>query len=182
MLGPTCNLVNGIPASESPPLLTEILRNEWGFDGVVVSDWFESVKSTTASINAGLDLEMPAPSFRGEKLSASVERGEVAETTIDTSVRRLLHKAGLFEHPQTGEEQAVDLPERRALVREAAAEGIVLIKNEQQALPLEPSHLTKVALIGPNAKVAQTTGGGSAQVNAHYAVTPFEDIVAKLES
>ena len=73
--------------------------------------------------------------------------------------------------------------QRRSLVgREAAAEGIVLLKNEQQALPLEPSHLTKVALIGPNAKVAQTTGGGSAQVNAHYAVTPFEDIVAKLES
>src|SRR2546421_11224680 len=118
------NLVNGVAASESPYLLTEILRNEGGFDGVVVSDWFESVKSTAASINAGLDLEMPAPRWRGEKLLEAVERGEVAETTIETSVRRLLlllDKAGLFEHPQSGEEHAIDLPERRALVRAAAA-------------------------------------------------------------
>ncbi len=177
------NLVNGVAASENPYLLTEILRDEWGFDGVVVSDWFESVKSTAASINAGLDLEMPTPRWRGEKLLEAVERGEVTEATIDTSVRRLLlllDKAGLFEHPQSGEEQAIDLPERRALVREAAAEGIVLLKNEGQMLPLEPQHLTQVAVIGPNARVAQTTGGGSAQVNAHYAVTPLEGIVAKL--
>src|SRR5881397_3496322 len=72
-------------ASESPYLLTEILRDEWGFDGVVVSDWFESVKSTAASVNAGLDLEMPAPKWRGEQLLEAVRRGEVEESTIDTS-------------------------------------------------------------------------------------------------
>src|SRR5438270_4772723 len=177
------NLVNGIAASESRYLLTEILRHEWGFDGVVVSDWYESVKSTAASVNAGLDLEMPTPRWRGEKLLEAVEQGEVAEATIDTSVRRLLlllDKAGIFEHPKAVPEQAIDLPERRALVREAAAEGIVLLKNEQQVLPLQPKQVTSIAVIGPNAKVAQTTGGGSAQVNAHYAVTPFEGIVAKV--
>ncbi len=177
------NLVNGIAASESPLLLTGILRDEWSFDGVVVSDWFESVKSTAASVNAGLDLEMPGPRWRGEQLLAAVERGEVAEATIETSVRRLLlllDKAGLFEHPQAVPEQAIDLPERRALVREAAAEGIVLLKNEQQILPLQQEQLTSIAVIGPNAQVAQITGGGSAQVNAHYAVTPFEGIVARV--
>ncbi|GAC1635615.1 MAG: glycoside hydrolase family 3 C-terminal domain-containing protein [Ktedonobacteraceae bacterium] len=177
------NLVNGIPASENSLLLTQILRHEWGFDGVVMSDWFFSVKSTAASMNAGLDLEMPSPSFRGKKLLAAVERGEVAQATIDTSVRRLLQllvKAGLFEHSEAVAEQDTNLPEHRALIREAAAEGCVLLKNEQQVLPLQREQLTSIAVIGPNAQVAQIMGGGSAQVNAHYAITPFEGIAAKV--
>ncbi len=177
------NLVNGIPASENSYLLTEVLRQEWGFDGVVVSDWFFSVKSTAASVNAGLDLEMPSPRWRGEKLLEAVERGEVTETTIDTSVRRLLQllaKAGLFEHTEQVPEQALDLPEHRALIREAGAEGIVLLKNERNLLPLQREHFTSLAMIGPNARVAQIMGGGSAQVNAHYAVTPLDSIMAKV--
>src|SRR5947209_17664273 len=171
------NLVNGVPASENSYLLTEILRNGWGYDGVVVSDWFMSVKSTAASVNAGLDLEMPGPKWRGEKLLEAVQRGEVEEATIDVSVRRLLQllvKAGLFEHPEEVPEQAIDLPEHRALIREAAAEGCVLLRNEQQMLPLQREHLTSIVVLGPNAKVAQIMGGGSAQVNVHDAITPFE--------
>jgi beta-glucosidase len=177
------NLVNGIPASEHSSLLTEILRQEWGFDGVVVSDWFFSVKSTAASVNAGLDLEMPSPHWRGQKLLEAIERGEVTETTIDTSVRRLLQllaKAGLFEHTEQVPEQAIDLPEHRALIREAGAEGIVLLKNERNLLPLQREHITSLAMIGPNARVAQIMGGGSAQVNAHYAVTPFDGVMARV--
>src|SRR5947199_6803877 len=112
------NLVNGISASENHYLLTEILRHEWGFDGVVVSDWFFSVKSTAASVNSGLDLEMPSPRWRGQKLLEAIERGEVAEATIDSSVRRLLQllaKAGLFEFTEQVPEQDIDLPEHRAL-------------------------------------------------------------------
>lgn len=176
------NLVNGVAASESSYLLTSILRDEWGFEGVVVSDWYDSVKSTAPSVNAGLDLEMPTPRWRGEKLLAAVKKGEVAEATIDACVRRLLallEKVGLFEHPSDFEEQAIDLPEQRALVREAAGEGIVLLKNEQQVLPLQSEQLTSIAVIGPNARVAHITGGGSAQVHAHYAVTPMDGIVAR---
>jgi beta-glucosidase len=187
------NLVNGVPASENPYLLTDILRGEWGYDGVVVSDWVFSVKSTAASVNAGLDLEMPSPIWRGERLLAAVEEGEVTEATIDTSARRILQllvKAGLFERaaaaPSAADglgsealEQATDLPEHRALVREAGAEGTVLLRNEGQCLPLQRDQLTSIAVIGPNAKVAQIMGGGSAQVNAQYAVTPFDGITAQ---
>src|SRR2546430_12940425 len=87
------NLVNGIPASENAYLLTEILRHEWGYEGVVVSDWFMSVKSTAASVNAGLDVEMPSPKWRGEKLLEAVRRGEVEGSTIDTSLRCSLQLA-----------------------------------------------------------------------------------------
>jgi beta-glucosidase len=173
------NLVNGVPVSESAYLLTEILRHEWGYEGVVVSDWFLSVKSTAASVNAGLDLEMPSPRWRGEQLLEAVWRGEVEESTIDTSMRRLLQllvKADLFAHPETMPEQALDLPEHRVLIRQAAAEGCVLLRNEEHMLPLQREHLTSIAVIGPNASVAQIMGGGSAQVNAHYAVTPLEGI------
>src|SRR5262249_28946523 len=167
-------------------LLTEILRHEWGYEGVVVSDWFLSVKSTAASVNAGLDLEMPAPKWRGEQLLEAVQRPEVEGSTIDTSVRRVLQllvKAGLFSpegpqpsFPQTTPEQGLDLPEHRVLIRQAAAEGCVLLRNEEQLLPLQRDQLTSLAVIGPNARVAQIMGGGSAQVNAQYAITPLEGI------
>jgi beta-glucosidase len=148
-----------------------------------MSDWF-GTQSTAASVNAGLDLEMPGPAnWRGEKLLQAVEQGEVSEATIDASVRRLLRlieRAGAFDHPDTGPEQAIDRPEHRAVAREAAAEGIVLLKNADEALPLQSEKLGSLALIGPNAKTARIMAGGSAQVNAHYAITPFEAIAARV--
>src|SRR6266536_2907853 len=172
------NLVNSIPASENSYLLTEILRKEWGYDGVVVSDWFMSVKSTAASVNAGLDLEMPSPKWRGEKLLAAAQRGEVEEATIDASVHRLLQllvKAGLFGHPEAVPEQALDLPEHRALVREAAAEGIVLLKNDQQVLPLQHEQLTSIAVIGPKARVGDHVRVGYEQGCTNYRLLPLLD-------
>ncbi|MFN8527699.1 MAG: glycoside hydrolase family 3 C-terminal domain-containing protein [Anaerolineae bacterium] len=177
------NLVNGVAVSEDPYLLN-IPRNEWGWDGPIVSDWVWSVKSTAASVNAGLDIEMPGPGiWRGEKLLAAVKNGEVAESTLDESVRRLLiwlDKVGKFEHPDEAPEQAIDRPEHRALIRKAAGEGFVLLKNERGALPLQRDSLRSVALIGPNAKVARIMGGGSSEVNAHYRVSPYEGITAIL--
>jgi beta-glucosidase len=176
------NKLGGLYASEHPRLLTEILRHEWGFDGLVMSDWF-ATHSTAASLNAGLDLEMPGPPLhRGEKLLAALRAGEVSKEALDRSVRRVLVLAlrvGAFDAPELPEERAVDRPEHRALIRRAGAEGTVLLKNSG-VLPLDPQKLTKVAVIGPNARVAQIMGGGSAQVNAHYRVSPWEGLRALL--
>jgi beta-glucosidase len=177
------NLVNGVAASENPELLHDILRDEWGFDGLVMSDWFLSVKSTAPSVNAGLDLEMPGPGvWRGERLFLAVKEGEVAESTIDESVRRLLlllSRTGKFDQPQEEPEQALDRPEHRALIREAAGEGIVLLKNEGSVLPLQREQINSLAIIGPGARTACIMGGGSAQVNPHYQVTPLKGVLAK---
>ena len=172
------NKLNGAWCSENARLLTHILRDEWGFQGIVMSDWF-GTNSTAPVANAGLDLEMPGPArFMGDQLLAAVQRGDVSETVIDAKVRRLLalvFKSGVIERPERPEEN-IDRPEHRRLIRRAAAEGIVLLKNAGDLLPLDAAALNKVAVIGPNAAFASMMGGGSAQVNAHYAVTPLDGL------
>ncbi|MEO7912065.1 MAG: glycoside hydrolase family 3 C-terminal domain-containing protein [Roseiflexaceae bacterium] len=175
------NRVNGVFAGENRDILTDILKREWGFDGIVMSDWF-GTKSTIEGAEHGLDLEMPGPpQWRGQKLLAAVEAGQVTMAAIDAAARRMLRvitRAGAFEQPEIPAEQALDLPEHRALLRKAAAEGVVLLKNAGDILPLNTDALTSIAIIGPNAKTAQIMGGGSAQVNAHYAVAPYTGVVA----
>lgn len=173
------NKVNGIYASEHPYLLTDILKQEWGFEGFVVSDW-TAVKSTVPAANAGLDLEMPGPPrfFQKDLLVAAVHAGEIPEAVMDDKVRRILRimeKCGVFESPEEQPERAVDRPEHRQLIREAAAEALVLLKNDE-VLPLNEQALTSIAVIGPNAATARIMGGGSARVNYHYAISPLEGI------
>ncbi|MEO5952176.1 MAG: glycoside hydrolase family 3 protein, partial [Chloroflexia bacterium] len=173
------NKLNGTYTSEHPELLTSILKDEWGWNGVVVSDWF-ATHSTAPAVNAGLDLEMPGPTqWRGQALIDAVKNGEVTEETITESAGRVLNlieRAGALDKPEMGEEKAIDLPEHRAVARRAAAEGIVLLKNDG-ILPLDREKLKKIAVIGPNAKTAQIMGGGSARVNAHYAISPFDGLM-----
>jgi beta-glucosidase len=177
------NKINGTYASENFYTLTEILRKEWGFEGLVMSDWY-GTKSTAASVKAGLDLEMPGPAkWRGQKLLQALENDEIDETIINQSVRRVLEliaKSGDIKPSDESPELAVNTPEHRALAREVAAEAIVLLKNEGNILPLQPETLTSLAIIGPNAKTAQIMAGGSAQLNPHYAITPYDGIVARL--
>lgn len=171
------NRLGGIYTSEHSWLLNTVLRGDWGFDGVVMSDWFGS-HSTAATVNAGLDLEMPGPSRdRGEKLLAAVQAGEVAPETVREralNVLRLMARTGALDDHSDWAERADDRPEHRALIRRAGAEAAVLLKNDG-VLPMAGD---KIAVIGPNAKAAQIMGGGSAQLNAHYRVSPYDGLVA----
>lgn len=171
------NKVNGTYASEHNWLLTDVLRGEWGFDGLVMSDWFGS-HSTAPTVDAGLDLEMPGPPRdRGAKLVAAVEAGEVSRDIIAERVRavlKVMEWTGALHDETAFAETVDDRPETRTLIRKAGAEGTVLLKNTG-ILPLKPGQ--KLAVIGPNAKIAQIMGGGSSQINPHYRVSPWEGLV-----
>jgi beta-glucosidase len=176
------NRLDGTYVSERSELVNGVLKGEWGFDGVAMSDWF-GAQSTLEALDGGLDLEMPGPPrHRGEKLLAAHRAGKVSEGALrEAALRmlRLIDRVGGFENPEIAPERAEDKAEVRALIRRAGAEGIVLLKNDG-ALPLTPRTSETWALIGPNAETAQIMGGGSAQLNPHYRVTPAEGLRAAL--
>lgn len=171
------NLVNGTHCSENPKLLQDVLRDEWGFDGLVMSDWYGTY-STTESIKAGLDLEMPGPTrIRGELINQALGCGKLLPHHLDNRVREVLNlvkRVLPLGIPEDAEEKMRDTPETAALLREIAAEGIVLMKNENNVLPFKPEKTT--AVIGPNAAIAAYCGGGSAALLPYYAVSPLEGI------
>jgi beta-glucosidase len=176
------NKLNGLHATENPWLLTDVLKRNWGFKGLVMSDW-TAVRSTAPTLQAGLDLEMPTGAFLdAEKVRKALSDGLVSESTIDESVRRTLRamvSIGLLDHdPLAG--GALDTPEHRKVALDAARAGIVLVKNEGHLLPLDPSRLRSVAVIGPNAAFARLGGGGSAKVVPFRAVSPLEGVKARL--
>ncbi|CAK7206644.1 beta-glucosidase [Sporothrix eucalyptigena] len=173
------NRVNGVHASEDPYLLKEVLRGEWSFDGMVMSDW-GGTYSTAEAIKAGLDLEMPGPSFmRGSLVNHAVACGKLHEDDIDACVRRILEftdKLLPLGIPSNAPEQTVDTKETAALLRQVASASIVLLKNQNKVLPFAKEKSTCV--IGPNAKIAAYSGGGSASLPPYYAVTPVDGIAA----
>jgi beta-glucosidase len=177
------NRVNGIYASENSTLLLDILKSEWGFEGIVISDWFGTYSPNT--LKAGMDLEMPGPArWMGAKALEAVRGGEVAEEAVDDKVRRLLHtleKAGAFEQPELQPEKAIDRPTHRRLARTAAAESIVLLKNSRSILPFKPDWPKSIAVIGESAWRPSFIGGGSNRVNPHYVVSPLEGIQNRTE-
>lgn len=171
------NLVNGTHADSNKQLINKILRDEWRFDGLVMSDW-GGVNSTAESLNAGHDLEMPGPGkFRTlEKVASAIKKGMLSEEVLDQRVRRvlqLLERTAKFENPTIDDEIAVDSPMHRQLIRKAGAEGMVLLKNDSNTLPLEATTLNSMAVIGL-AKEFLGHGGGSAAVNAHHKITAYE--------
>ncbi|HMS36955.1 MAG TPA: glycoside hydrolase family 3 N-terminal domain-containing protein, partial [Arachnia sp.] len=164
------NSVGGTTMSEND-LLRDPLRTEWGWDGVVVSDW-TAVRSLAAA-NAEQDLEMPGPGVWGEALVAAVRAGEVDEAAIDRHVARLLLLAERVGALGAAEPAPVEEVDGIAFARRAAAEGSVLLANDG-ILPLNPAHVGKVAVIGHNAVEARTQGGGRAPVVPERAGTPLD--------
>lgn len=175
------NLVNGLHASENPKLIQNILREEWGFDGLVMSDWF-GVYSTTEAIKAGLDLEMPGPgTMRGNQINLALVCGKLLPHHLDarvTEVLKFIKKLLPLNIEEGAEESTVNTPETAALLRSIAANSLVLLKNEEQLLPFKKDKTT--AVIGPNAEFAAFSGGGSASLLPYYAVTPLAGIKSKV--
>jgi beta-glucosidase len=191
------NKVNGVYCAENPFLLKDVLEKEWGFKGFVVSDW-GSTYSTVATVNAGMDVEMPggepmkhwlqraktqaAGNGGGwlvpEKVLPEISAGKISVATIDDNVGRILRAifvSGEFDKPDVAAGN-IDTAEQRAVARKAATESIVLLKNAGDLLPLDPSRIHSVVVLGPNAAVARTGGGGSSLVVPKYSVTPLKGI------
>ncbi len=163
------NKLNGTFASEHHYLLTEILKDEWGFEGLVVSDW-GAVRDRVAGLKGGLDWEMPGPQERRVKaVVAAVRTGELDEALLDESVRRIL--TIVFKAKQTPKGGTFDVDAHHEVARRIAAEGMVLLKNNG-LLPLKG--YKRIAVIGRSAKNAHFQGGGSSHINTTRVSEPLE--------
>ncbi|RPA83048.1 hypothetical protein BJ508DRAFT_317917 [Ascobolus immersus RN42] len=173
------NLVNGKHADMNDFTLRKVLRGEWGFKGAVISDW-GGTNSTIESIEAGCDLEMPGPAkLRGEKALQAIKDGKLDVKYVEEGAERILRlveRSGRFELPiEEPKEKAIDTPETRALIRKAGVEGLTLLKNDNNVLPIK-SDVQTIALIGPNVHQAIAGGGGSASLKPYYLTTPYDSI------
>jgi beta-glucosidase len=173
------NRVNGTFASESE-LLDVVLKKQWGFDGFVMTDWWAKF-STVAGANHGLDMEMPGGDHFGAQLKAAVQFGAVPQSRLDDMVKRILTqmlRRQIFDNPTTGNLNANMLDVTRALfVRNAAAQGTVLLKNAAGTLPLCTNAIHSIAVIGSAGHTAPiSVGGGSGSVYLTYEITPLVGI------
>lgn len=176
------NKVNGHYCSENKYLLLDKVKNEWGFKGIIMSDW-GATQSSIPTFNNGLDLEMPsATHLSQENLQARIANGALQESTLDDKVRRLIRvmlSIGLFDGYQY-DATTLNNDEHRTIAAEVAKAGIVLLKNTPAILPLDLNTVRSVAVIGAHSRVAQTGGGGSSMVSAFHAVSPFDALRDKI--
>ncbi len=170
------NKLNGPWCSENEILLNTVLKNEWKFDGLVMSDW-GAVHSTDSAAAYGLDLEMPGGEFLTvEKLLPLVNAGTLKESTVNDKIKRMLRvmfRMGYFDKQLN--KPMTNAPEQRAVALDVARAGIVLLKNENNALPLNASAVKSIAVFGPNAEELRS-GGGSSQVAPASSDTPLAGI------
>lgn len=171
------NKLNGTYCSENKHLLMDILKDEWQYDGLVMSDWYGTYSPEVAS--GGLDLEMPGPArWMGVDVHKSLDQGNLTLQQLDDKVGRILlaiQRVGAFEDPEIYPESALDSEATRQLARSVAEESIVLLKN-QGILPVNPAETRSIAVIGENANWVQPMAGGSSAVNPHYVISPLAAI------
>jgi beta-glucosidase len=177
------NLVNGIYMTQNAYLNNEILKKEWKFDGIDMSDW-GGTHDGVAAANGGLDLEMPSPTFMNrDALLPALKDGKISVATIDDKVRRILRKAiefGFFDQPQTDISIATYSQEGRQAALKVARGSMVLLKNSGNLLPLDENKVKTIAVIGPDAYPAVISGGGSAESKPFSSVSYLEGISNRL--
>lgn len=174
------NSLNGDWCGENESLLTGILRDEWGWDGFVTSDFIFGLRDAVASVQAGLDIEMPFRQQRAMALANALDDGRLDVAVVDRSVQRtvatLLRFRHVFDH---GPDPAViNSRPHRALAREVSAAATVMLRNDDNLLPVDPTTIGKVALVGRLAAVANLGDGGSSDVKSTTVVTPLMGIEA----
>ncbi|MFJ7300920.1 beta-glucosidase [Streptomyces sp. NPDC099088] len=171
------NKVDGVYACENRALLTGVLRDQWGFDGWVMTDWF-AAHSTAAAITAGLDMEMPDGTYFGAALRSAVRNGTVSEAYVDRAVRRILgvmDRFGLLDGSAPAR-PARDAKAGAAVALEVAKAGATLLRNEHHALPLTGAAARDIAVVGPTGMLPFVSGGGSAHVVPDHADSPLDAI------
>jgi beta-glucosidase len=177
------NRINGVYASQNHHLLKDILKQEWGYQGVVVSDWGAN-HTITESVEGGLDLEMPGPAkYYGRLLEEAVRIWQIDESTLDDAVRRILRML-IVSGKVDGEDLppgSLNTPAHAALACVLAEESIVLLRNAGGLLPLNPANLKTVAVIGPLAAIGSIGGGGSSFLESPYRVSPLEGLQKALQ-
>lgn len=163
------NLVNGVHSTQNPFLNLKVLKGDWGFKGILMSDW-DATYNGVAAANNGLDLEMPSPKFMNAKnLLPAVQNGTIKESTIDDKVLRLLRvelRYGFTDRPQFDPDDSTYSVADRAVALQGALESITLLKNEGHLLPLDAAKIKTIAIIGPDAWPAVPGGGGSSHATA----------------
>ncbi|KAF2797609.1 glycoside hydrolase family 3 protein [Melanomma pulvis-pyrius CBS 109.77] len=178
------NMINGVHADEYEHSLKNILRGEWGWEGAIISDW-TGTYATAPSIKAGVDIEMPGPSKwrKPDQVLESLEKGEITREDIERAAGNVLYLVdrtkGLSDQSPEPAEQPNNNEETRNLILQAGIEGLTLLKNENNVLPIR--NVKKVAVIGPNVKRAIAAGGGSAGVNPYYTTTPWDGIRSRFD-
>ena len=168
------NRLNDVQAAENHWLLSEVLRDEWGYDGVVVSDW-HGIKDRVASMNAGNDLDMPESAARRQELLEAVKDGRVSMTVLDPSCLRILK---LIRTARNGVRRNVtaDFTKHHALSQRMAVESVVLLKNEESLLPLDGAKLRKIAVVGAAAREPVIQGSGCATTRPTEVDIPLDEI------